>query len=44
MIIIMIITSECSQLAQKEYKTMQDWLTGEEDPPGIVQEIKIQPN
>ena len=32
------IISECSKLAQKEYKTRHDWV-GKLNPLGIVQEI-----
>ena len=34
------IISECIKLAQKEYKTWQDWM-GIGDPLGDVQEIEI---
>ena len=34
------VIGECSKVAQKEYKTRQDW-RGKGDPLGIVQKIRI---
>ena len=38
------IINECSKLAQKEYKKRHDWVGGQGDPLGIVQEIKVWPH
>ena len=36
------IISECSKLAQKEYKARHDWV-GKDDPLGNMQKITIRP-
>ena len=31
--------NKCSKLVQREYKTRHDWVGGQGDPLGIVQEV-----